>query len=64
MLAFGVCRMAFGVCHMGAYLACQSRWISGSAKDGNGISFVDDALVIILVVTTVSNDLERELEKC
>jgi hypothetical protein len=48
---------------MGAYLAWQSCWISGSAKDGNGISSVHDALVVILVVTTVSNDLERELGK-
>jgi hypothetical protein len=62
MLAFGVCRMAFGVCQMGAYLAWQSRWISGSTKDGNGISSLDDALVVILVVTMVSNDLEREQE--
>jgi hypothetical protein len=55
--------MAFGVCRMGACLAWQSSWISGSAKDGNGISSVHDALVVILVVTTVSNDLERELGK-
>jgi hypothetical protein len=48
---------------MGAYLAWQSCWISGSAKDGNEISSVDDTLVVILVVTTVTNDLERELEK-
>jgi hypothetical protein len=48
---------------MGAYLAWQSCWISRSAKDGNEISSVDDTLVLILVVTTVSNDLKRELEK-
>jgi hypothetical protein len=48
---------------MGAYLAWQSCWISGNAKDGNEISSVDDTLVVILVVTTVTNDLERELEK-